>query len=313
MSSSSRQQPHIEHFSHRAPVLEDLDMRRLAELASQCVTISSNIGAASRLVGKNDFERHNKKSLLMSINGSLKGWADGIDSAVYKPDPAESHIFQQIASVVDGKVTYTGDVTKTVILDMTIESVCSAAPVPIGVNFPNVVPTQVGSNGKMYAYIIMPHQSGEVNQVIRKEANITRAQLASIGAINVESLRDGTMAMHGTDLVFVPFGSNMDLFLREHGKAIGADMSGVDSAPVGVYKAKTSTIDDAIEYATELTNLPLDNMLTFEAQFERADALSWDDKTGVADNAGASGRMTNKYPVFVKVGISYQNADIATA
>lgn len=310
---SSRQQPHIEHFSQRAPILEQMDMIKLAEIASKTVTISSNIGTGSRLVGKNDFERHNKKSLLLSINGSLKGWADGIDSAVYRLDPAESHIFQQIASVVDGKVTYTGDVSKTVILDMTIESVSSAAPVPIGVNFPNVVPTQVGSNGKMYAYIIMPHQSGEVNQVIRKEANITRAQLASIGAINVDTLLDHTLAIHNTGTTIVPIGTNMYNFLWEHGKDIGIDLSKQDPGPYGMHKFTDQAIEDAVGLAKQLTNLPLDNMLTFEAQFERADTLAWDDKTGVADNNGASGRMTNKYPVYVKVGISYQNADIANS
>lgn len=301
-------QAHPDHFSVRAPVLDELDQKRLAELAKNCATVTSNIGLGSKLVGKNDFERHTKTSILMGINGSFKGYADGTDSAVYRPDPAASHIFQQIASVVDGKPTYVGDPSKTVVLEMTIESVASKAPAPIGVNFPNVVPTEKGTNGREYAFIILPEEHSSPNKVIRAQSNITREQLASIGALNVDTLLDGTLFFNGDDNTIVPVGCNLDNFLREHGKHIGIDFAAIDQSGHLTYKANQKTIGDAIDLAKSITNIPLDDMRKFEAVFERSDAMTWDVKEGIADNStGASARMTNKYPVWIKVGFALQH------
>jgi hypothetical protein len=212
--------------------------------------------------------------------------------------------------MVDGKVTYKGDESKTVILDMTIDEVQSHAPVPIGVNYPNVVPREAGPNGKMYAHVILPNSSFAPGKVVRARANVTRDELLSVNKIDVKKLLNGTYVEEGDlqGMRLVPLESNLTRFLEEHGHKINVDISEAHKSGYPCYNLKADVIGDAIALANQIQNVPLDNMRNFQATFERADAHSWTEKEGVCDN-GNSARMTNKYPVFVKASFSLIHAN----
>lgn len=210
--------------------------------------------------------------------------------------------------MVDGKVVYKGDESKTLILDMTIDEVQSHAPVPIGVNYPNVVPREAGPNGKMYAHVILPNSTFAPNKVVRSRANVTRDELAIAGSIDVKTLLKGTFVQDGVNdgMRLVPVDSNMTRFLAQHGSKIDVDVTQVYDSGYPCYNLKPDAVGDAIALANKIQNIPLDNMRNFQATFERADAHSWTEKEGVCDN-GNSQRMTNKYPVFVKASFSLQH------
>ena len=91
----------MSQFSHPAPILSELNKQALFEIAQSCVTVGKdkngvNAPVGSKLVDTNDFADHTKVTVTMKINGSLEGYEGGTDSPVWRPDPENMHIFQQI-------------------------------------------------------------------------------------------------------------------------------------------------------------------------------------------------------------------------
>lgn len=93
----------MSQFSHPAPILSELNKNSLLELARECITVgkdktgvNSNTLVGNKLVDTNDFADHTKVTVTMKINGSLAGYEDGTDSAVWRPELDNMHIFQQI-------------------------------------------------------------------------------------------------------------------------------------------------------------------------------------------------------------------------
>lgn len=314
---------HQSNLSHRAPLLTAVEEQRLLQMASQCGSINSTIAPdlGSKLVDKNDYENHTKRSMLVAFTGSLVGWQEKTDSDTYRVTPETAHAFQQIGEVVDGKITsFQGNPKKTVVLEMVAEGYVNHSPVPIGVNIAGVVPTELGSNGNMYAFIMMPNTTSNEQKVLRARANVTRAELASIGQIAPDTLLHGTAALTNPPepgqvapktTYMVPFGSNMDKFLRQHGSHIGIgipEFQAIDRSGFNYFNSNEQTIANAIALANQLCAIPLDDMSKFSVHIERADAPSWTTELGVSDN-GATNRMTHKYNTFLKIGYSIQHTE----
>jgi hypothetical protein len=90
----------MSQFAHPAPILSELTKRDLLELAHSCVTVDRKSGPVApigtKLVDTNDFSEHTKVTITMKINGSLEGYEGGTDSAVWRPELDNMHVFQQI-------------------------------------------------------------------------------------------------------------------------------------------------------------------------------------------------------------------------
>lgn len=311
---------HQANLSQRAPLLSAVDEQKLLMMAAQCSAINSTMAPnlGSKLVDKNDYESHTKRSLLVPFIGSLVGWQEKTDSDTFTINPDTVHAFQQIGEVVDGKITsFEGNPKKTVVLEMVSEGYVNNTPVPLGVNISGVVPTEQGANGRMYAYIMMPGTTTTEQKILRARSNVTRAELESIGEIVPGDLTLGVAAVDTREpgesetkkIHMVPINSTLDLFLRKHGHHIGIDdFSVVDNSGLKYYNSNDATIGNAIALAHQLTAIPLDDMTKFSVHIERADAPSWTTEQGVIDN-GATNRMTHKYNAFLKLGYSIQHTE----
>lgn len=246
----------------------------------------------------------------VEIEGSLSEFGEIQGLAEWSALPGNEHIYQPVASTVDGVQERGGDVTKGLLLDARWEWVNSTAPpgLDIGLNISGTHGNVHTARGKTFSIIAPAGKMVTSGKSCFKPTDvISRNALENYDVCNIAELDNDIKEEKGKSWDYVKRSSVIINLLQANMKAFNIKRLDLPKNPDDLVKVPSAVIAVCKDYLLKKQDIPFTNFNTFKVTADRVDGEAWDStKNVVNDIAGheqeeqsyyETTRMDNKFKV----------------
>lgn len=246
----------------------------------------------------------------VEIEGSLNEFGEVEGLAEWSALPGNEHIYQPVASTVDGVQQRGGDITKGLLLDARWEWVNSTAPpgLDIGLNISGTHGNVHTARGKTFSIIAPAGKMVTSGKSCFKPTDvISRNALENYDVCNIEELDNDIKEEKGKSWDYVKRSSVIINLLQANMKAFNIKRLDLPKNPDDLVKVPSAVIAVCKDYLLKKQDIPFTNFNTFKVTADRVDGEAWDStKNVINDIAGheqeeqsyyETTRMDNKFKI----------------